>query len=224
MILNIRHVEKLLFRCKFAPNCGINCFHFQFSEESMKRTITLFALAAVMALGFAQAALADAPKFHLGAVYVIADDFDGMCEWYRDTFGFSEVHFDPSVPIRVFTLQGGFPFAVISAEGIEHSLASPRTNAVVFDFSVSDCAEAFEWAVSQGATAYLEPTPMPGITLAVIGDPEGNEIWIIEWSAETMAAHEEAMATQSGDVSSCECGSMCGCAHCTGDAEECDCG
>lgn len=194
----------------------------------MNRLFSLLALSLLLVLAVSQVAFADehgdAPKFNIGAIYVIAEDFDGLSAWYQDTFGFTEVHFDPTVPIRVFAHEGGHPFAVISSTGIEHPLASPRHNSVVFDFTVPNCAAAFEWAVSHGASAYVEPTPMPGITLAVIGDPEGNEIWLIEWSVETTAAHEAAMATKSGELSECKCGSMCACGHCKGTAEVCTCG
>ncbi len=194
----------------------------------MNRLLSLLVLSLVLSLAVSKASFADehgdAPKFNIGAIYVIAEDFDALSAWYQDTFGFAEVHFDPTVPIRVFAHEGGHPFAVISSTGIEHPVPSPRSNAVVFDFTVPDCASAFEWAVAKGATAYLEPTPMPGITLAVIGDPEGNEIWLIEWSEEMMAAHEEAMAAKSGELSACECGAACGCGHCKGTADVCGCG
>ncbi|PCE29548.1 hypothetical protein BZL54_25525 [Burkholderia ubonensis subsp. mesacidophila] len=88
--------------------------------------------------------------------------------WYEDgESGFSYVPF----PIQRTALLGGIGQASTQA-GFE-----PGTN---FYLRVNDLKAAIDRVVAYGGSCFVGPTPVDGYTFAMVKDPEGNAIGLIQ--------------------------------------------
>jgi uncharacterized protein len=108
---------------------------------------------------------------------IIANDQAAMTDFYTNVFGwsyqrgtgnFAYVHFPAGSP----PLLGGIGQADPGIPGFE-----PGHN---FYLLVDEVAPAVAQAIAMGGSALMEPTKIDGYTFAMIRDPEGNPIGLIE--------------------------------------------
>jgi uncharacterized protein len=132
--------------------------------------------------GFVRAAVAAVPDAaanrHPSVMFeIIARDQAAAQAFYSRVFGwnyeagasgFSYVHF----PLQVEPLLGGIGQADASVPGFE-----PGHN---FYLRVERLDEAIDAAVAAGGSRFVEPTPVDGYRFAMIRDPEGNPVGLIE--------------------------------------------
>lgn len=116
---------------------------------------------------------------------IIARDQAAMQRFYADVFGwrydtggsgFAYVHF----PLRARPLLGGIGQADPATPGFE-----PGRN---FYLLVDDLQAAIDRALAHGGAPYMPPAAADGYRFAMIRDPEGNPVGLIEPFAQAEGA------------------------------------
>lgn len=163
------------------------------------------------------------PAFFYACTFVLCNDYANTRKWYEDTFGLSLFQDYGEMNVAVYTTPAGGSLVLGDAKSMGSPLGKYRESALILEFIVQDNQAAYDWAVSKGATGYMPPSDMGGVvTVSAIGDPEGNQIWLVT-PAELAAMAEHHCAC--GDNCAAMCGGDCHCpemaASGTGD---CKCG
>ncbi len=129
-----------------------------------------------------------APQVKLNGARVMAADTEALAEFYSDAFGMMEVQRIP--------LPGQPEIMMNFGTTMDEALANPNGDVVIYPtdigalespaplviFDVSDAAQVAEDVVTFGGTV-LSPAAEfgdTGIVIAMVADPEGNQIELIE--------------------------------------------
>jgi catechol 2,3-dioxygenase-like lactoylglutathione lyase family enzyme len=137
-----------------------------------------------------------APDYRFHHLALIAKDYDKTVEWYCRHFGFT-VAKDWALPemlpgARMCYLQrGSFHFEVIGDgdKAGSHTVATDPlqdyqiTGFRHFAFEVDDVDAAIAGLASDGVPAFFPPATFDalGMRAALVRDPEGNTIELIQW-------------------------------------------
>jgi catechol 2,3-dioxygenase-like lactoylglutathione lyase family enzyme len=137
-----------------------------------------------------------AHDFRFHHLAVIANKYDQTVNWYKRHFGFT-VAKEWTVPemlpgARMCYLQRGSFFLEIIGDGqkLGHHIVAEGplqdyqiTGFRHFAFEVNDVDAVIESLSAEGVPAFFPPTNIPviGVRAALVRDPEGNTVELIEW-------------------------------------------
>jgi predicted enzyme related to lactoylglutathione lyase len=128
-------------------------------------------------------------NFQLGFFKLVVRDLDAMTAFYRDAFGlrlgdrltgpdFEEVLLAaPASPMTLILYRWTDDREIVIGSG--HGPAG---------FVTTDIDGGFAHALSLGATVIQPPTDVPGLRVAMLRDPEGHEIELVQFQSPEGAA------------------------------------
>lgn len=112
---------------------------------------------------------------------ILADHFDELVSWYRDTLGFEiKQRFDTPRYANLET-ETGIRIGIAPARDVDVIPGDRKHNTVVQQVEVSDVGAFMEHVVAHGAARVFGPTKdEAGFEFGAIADPEGNQIWVVD--------------------------------------------
>ena len=132
-------------------------------------------------------------QFRLGAkpeqilsVEVRTGNFSAMQHFYTEVIGMKELPGSNAAakpnPASMLSFSGSYDDSFLSLSGVA---ATPAALRLTLKLKLSDVRAAVERARSEHAVIEREPMPahgMPGLIVAVIRDPDGNDVELVQTS------------------------------------------
>ena len=114
---------------------------------------------------------------------IMADDFHGLVEWYRDVLGFkvTQLFTNGSHYANMATSTGiEIGIALVTEIGIEPG--NRTNNTVVLQIEVDDLPAFFEYIKETKGGVAFGPSfnEKDEFWFGSIADPEGNQIWVVD--------------------------------------------
>ncbi|MEP0813037.1 MAG: hypothetical protein HRF49_00020 [bacterium] len=161
------------------------------------------------------------PSFAYPDVFILCDDYEMMRKWYAETFGLSVfMDYGAQHGVSIYCSEGDTTVCFGDAKKMQLELPADRTSAFVLQFVVYEPQAAYDWAVAHGATGWMPPMDVGPATVSAIGDPEGNQIWLVTpkgMDGMEMSGGHNCMC---GDGCASMCGGNCTCPEMEDDGED----
>ena len=163
------------------------------------------------------------PVFAYPTTFIVCIDWAAQRKWYEDTFGLSLMQdYGPEQGVAIYLSHGNAALVLGDAKIIQVPLSGQRMSAYYLQFIVEDPQEAYDWAVSHGATGFMPPMDTGAVTVSAIQDPEGNEIWLVTPEEFGGMDGEDDDDCMCGDKCAQMCGDHCACPEIEDDDEDDD--
>ncbi len=114
---------------------------------------------------------------------ILAEDFDAMVAWYRDTLGFKVTdRFEDEFHYANLVTPSGIAIGIASAKEMGVEPADRTKNTVLLQFEVEDVKAFFEQIGKSGATVTFGPShsEKDDFWYGGFSDPEGNPVWVVD--------------------------------------------